>query len=418
MKKYYRLAVFIITTISVLGFLIYRSEYKKLRSTFEIGELFGLDTFGYDCLVLNKSIQEKTKYNNLFSRPSPQWVKIDEFYVFSAFWRNVSEKSKSVALGISLKDNDYSKYECHIWYHLRGSLFSVSGKFSYTSKKTKTSVFINEFFCEVDHISIKGSPYMFVFVEKIPNKKYFIPIYYKLKHEKLNNAAVCVFPDISGLERNNIIEFISYHKLVGFNDVIVYDNGMHHGILAILENLFLNTDFLRSFSFLNWQFPIDDIEVQEEFIKLDCFYRVFDQVDIVTFLHWDEYIIPRKGKDIHSLFNHLGLSRSIQFSLEIQRCCTELKNDMRAKQSWPMMLKKTLCTKHHPYRTAVLNPTAFSDQYFEDVSSSLAIVNSYDSCEMLKETKIIQDKIALKFIADLMSNELLRISRSGIFNEN
>lgn len=416
MKKYRKVLFFIILVVSTIGMIIYRSEYLKLRYTFELGGLFNPPALPWNCLFVNESVSRSFDDTNLFSRPQNTWIKVNNFHLYSAFIKVVDGTTIGVALAIGDKKYDCPDYECHLWYTQSGSPVSYNGDFTCNVDSVENSTgFVYEFFCKIRVSDVAGQPNMYVIKDQY--RKYFVPIHHRPKKEISNNAGLCVYPDMNAIERASIVEFLSFYQLIGFSDILIYDSGLQHRVLYLLEQALQSVNFLRSFGVLPWNFPFDDTVLAEEIIRRDCFYRISGHVELLANLGWNEYIFPVESHSTLSSLRKYQTGKKVLLKASSQICCIDRKDDQKSSdKSWPLIFRKTLCLSRVLNKTIILNPS-MTEAIDVHLPSSELFVNEYALCG---DTHVgtFRDKTPLRYLTNLMESKLLRIWRSGKFNEN
>ncbi|RZF48398.1 hypothetical protein LSTR_LSTR007565 [Laodelphax striatellus] len=427
MRKYHQLVLVIVTVSSLSTLLMYRHEYLKLRYVLEVLNFFGNQGTVNNCLVLNDTFVRDTKSRYIFGNPAPSWLKLGPHFVYSAFWEEQNEKKYVRALAIG-PPSAFTNFECHIWFDQGDVLFSEMGKFGYSVrnihrdneyKDSKTKIY--ELYCEPIEITPAGSPHGVIFIHKKPKMKIktFVPIYNTLsKIESTNYSAVCVKADVTGLSKTSILEFISYHQIVGVTDFLVYDNGLHHSILSELEMLIGLEGFSRSITTLNWNFPFEDIDLQTVLMEMDCLARTSRKVELVSILDWEEYILP-KYSNKPTVLKMLGEvlkddKKTTSFDVSSVLCCTDMKNDKSADKSWPVVLRKTQCMSLDVKKTIVYNPNVDQDVRKQEMPSNIGKIFMYKACSGQKTVTKYEPTMA-QFLGGLMTSKLLRLRKSGTF---
>uniref|UniRef100_A0A1B6CFK3 Glycosyltransferase family 92 protein n=1 Tax=Clastoptera arizonana TaxID=38151 RepID=A0A1B6CFK3_9HEMI len=423
MRKYHQLLLIIVSIVSLFTVLVYRREYLKLRYILEVINFFGSPQAGLgDCIVLNETLIDSKKEKHLFSDPSTSWIKIDQHYVYSAFWETEGDKAhiRAIAVGPS---SAFTDFDCHIWYDQGDTLSSVNGKFGYSvtytpKNKTHHKIKIYQLYCEPVIVATTGSPYGMVFIYKKDNQrlKTFIPVYSKrsLEEYDLKMSAICVKPDVSGISKSSIIEFLSYHKAIGVSEFIVYDNGLQYAIIMTLQSLG-GVKGVSRISKLQWNFPYNDIELENTVLEVDCIARTSGKVGTVAVLDWDQYIVPRHHHSLNEMLAEHAFSSKIysQFELQSTICCTDLKDDKRAEKSWATALRKTQCMPLGDMKSLVVQyPRVGYEPTKQKLPPSVGAIHTYRPCTNLR-TITKYDPIMARYLGDFMTSTLLRLWQSG-----
>ncbi|XP_075215511.1 uncharacterized protein LOC142321369 [Lycorma delicatula] len=424
MRKYRQLVLVLITLASLCTLLMYRHEYLKLRYVLEVLNFFGNPQANInDCLVLNETYTTDNKNKLLFVNPSPSWLKLGSHFVYSAFWEFESGKHHVRTLAIG-PPSAFTDIECHIWFDQGELLFSEMGKFGYSVKNIQrdssykdSKLKIYELYCELIENSVVGRPHGVIFVQKKPkiNLKTFVPIYNTLtEHNVRNHSAMCVKADASGVSKSTIVEFISYHLIIGITDFIIYDTGLHHNILTTLQTLPGVSGFSRTTVALNWNFPFEDADLQDAIMEMDCMGRTSGKVELVMLLDWDEYIVPKSTHNIYKMVHTIEPTMTTEFEVATVICCTDIKDDKSSDKSWPVSLRKTQCMPLMKKIKMLYNPKK-GDVRKQQFPPDVGEIFVYRFCKGLKKTVTKYDPVMAQFLGDLMTSKLLRLRKSGIF---
>lgn len=428
MRKYHQLLLFIITLVSLSTLLVYRREYLKLRYVLEVLNYFGSPQGGgEECLVLNDTFVNKERQRHLFSLPKPSWVKVNQHFVFSSFWEIENDKFHVRALAVG-PPSAFTNFECHIWFDQGDNLHSVMGKFGYSlrnipkyyndSKELMTTN-IYELFCEPVESVVQGTPYGLVLIRKMDKTqiKTFIPVFKTeiTDVKKLGKVVACVRADHSGVLKSTIVDFISYHLAVGVTDFVIYDTGLQHKILSVLESLSGVKGFGESLSVLRWNFPFNDLDTETTLLEMDCIARTSGRVETVAVLDWDEYIVPKKHYSVKEMFREVSPSKKIpvQFELESFICCTDLKDDKRAEKPWPIALKKTQLMRIKSRKQLIIQyPVVGIEPSNHKLLSQMGVVHIYRPCSGIK-TITHYDPIMARFLGSMITSKLYKLWKSG-----
>lgn len=101
-------------------------------------------------------------------------------------------------------------------------------------------------------------------------------------------------------DEHNIIEWIFYHKLLGFNKIVIYDHMSKTPVESFLSNkLFSDVEFIR----------IDDLpgSPKKELMKKAYQYAIKDpSLTHLLYIDMDEYVVLRKQRNINSFIEMVG----------------------------------------------------------------------------------------------------------------
>ncbi|KAK9497337.1 hypothetical protein O3M35_004675 [Rhynocoris fuscipes] len=274
MRKYQQVALLILACFSLFGLLIYRKEYIELRSIFE-----GFHIFGDDIIIktnCNDSVLVINNNENRLYNDGTKWVYIDHgIYIYSAYLIN----NKLIkAIGIGRKDSVMLTMKCHVWYDFRDTVFSYEGKFRYNilsnvnSSDNQENFIIIEYSCELDdNTKRQGVPHILVFI--VNNNKNFV----RIAKDNYKDAVMCVYPDYNNLNKLSIVEFISYHQILGYTDFIIYDE-LNFVILERLQSIIYKLNLSNSFHIFPSNIPYgSSMQTANILFELDCIYRTLNK---------------------------------------------------------------------------------------------------------------------------------------------
>lgn len=283
MKKYYQLALVIVSLVSVVTLLFYRHEYNRLRYVLEVLNFFGKpggqqsSLSPNDCMNTNSSIHER-KFPS-FAEPTPTWQRLSStHFLYSAFWEVSDNERRIKALSVEFGDG-IPDFGCSFWFEDRDA--PVTGRFSFSKIETKeagneASKDANKpkivgyyLFCRAKDVNV---PYGVTFykTDDIVPSKAFIPVYYT--YEKLalsNSTTICIAASATpGLLKSTAAEFLSYHQLVGVTNYVIYDGGLPNRVLAILQGSAVRDGLGLGVSVLPWNFPLPSLQADTVALSL------------------------------------------------------------------------------------------------------------------------------------------------------
>lgn len=445
MKKYYQLALVIISLVSVVTLLFYRHEYNRLRYVLEVLNFFGKPggqqsgLTSDDCITGNSSRGKKFLS---FVEPLPSWQRVGStHFVYAAYWELSEEgrwvKAVSVELGDSIPD-----FRCSFWFEDTDA--SVVGTFSFSKIPVKEAV--NEVSGDKNKLKINGYyllcrakdvtnvPYGVTFYKTdgtVPSKA-FIPVYYT--NEKLplsNSTAICIAASLTpGLPKSTVAEFFGYHQLVGVGNYVIYNGGLPNKVLSFLHGTSVHEGFGLDVSVLPWNFPIASLQteaVARMVMEKDCLLRTMGKVHNVAVLTWEEYIVPRYHHLLASMLDDFDSGRKATSRFEIPRLtfCVEFPDDELAESATPLVVRKTRYRKvgnsESPFY--VYRPHLISSNNRElaattqRVSRGIAAVHRYARCSQSggspAEQEYLNEPAMQRFSGDLKKSKLLKAWSSG-----
>ncbi|KAJ9582636.1 hypothetical protein L9F63_023014 [Diploptera punctata] len=435
MKKYYQLALVIISCVSVVTLLFYRHEYNRLRYVLEVLNFFGKpgvqNTFTTnDCIFHNSSFQHR-KLN--FEDPLPTWQRLtDDHFVYSAFWEVVEGDGRVKAVSVGFSDV-VPNFACSLWYEDREG--PLVGRFSFTKLETKDSN-INKSKLSGYYLICRGRdvsriPYGVTFYKTdIVPFKAFIHVQYSNEIPPLTNTtAICITaPPSPGLSKATIAEFLSYHQLVGVTEYIIYDGGLSNMVLSSLRGPAIRNGLGLSVSILPWNFPFPShVEtVTRLIIEKDCLSRTAGKVHNVAILSWDEYVVPKYHHLLASMLDDFdsGRKTTAKFEIPMIKFCKEFPDDEKAEPASPLVFRKTrysnVNSNEHPfyfYRPHLISGSRdLGALMTQRVSQGIAAVHRYTSCSQdgeVNEKTHLYEPAMLRFSGDLKRSKLLNAWSSG-----
>lgn len=445
MKKYYQLALVIISLVSVVTLLFYRHEYNRLRYVLEVLNFFGKPggqqsgLTSDDCIIGNLS---HGKQFLSFAEPIPTWQRLSStHFIYSAYWELSEEERRVKALSVEF-GNSVPNFGCSFWFEDRDT--SVSGKFSFSKIEMKEVV--NEALKDKNKHRITGY-YLFCRAKDVTNVPYgvtfyktddavpseaFISVHYtNEKTTLLNSTALCIMASSApGLLKSTVAEFMSYHQLVGVTDYIIYDGGLPNTVLSVLRGPEVHEGLGLGVSVLPWNFPLPSLQagaVARMVMEKDCLLRTMGKVHNVAALTWEEYIVPRYHHLLASMLDDFDSGRKTKSRFEIPTItfCTEFPDDEQAEPAFPLVLRKTQYSKignserpFYVYRPHLISASkkqlSLTTQH---VSQGIAAVHQYASCShgggQLADKAYLNEPAMLRFSNDLKRSKLLKAWSSG-----
>jgi hypothetical protein len=445
MKKYYQLALVIISLVSVVTLLFYRHEYNRLRYVLEVLNFFGKPggqqsgVTSDECIAGNSS--HGKKFLN-FDEPVPTWQRVGgTHFVYSAYWELSEEGRRVKALSVEFGDS-IPNFGCSFWFEDRDA--SVLGTFSFSKIAVKEAV--NEVSGDKNKPRITGY-YLFCIAKDVTNVPYgvafyktddavpskaFIPVYYA--NEKLpfsNSTAVCITASLTpGLPKSAVAEFFGYHQLVGIKNYIIYNGGLPGKVLTFLDGTSMHDGFGLDVSVLPWNFPVASLQteaVARMMMEQDCLLRTMGKVHNVAVLTWEQYIVPRYHHLLASMLDDFDSGRKSisRFEIPCVTFCIEFPDGERAEPSSPLVVRKTRYRKvgnsgspfyvYRPHLISTSNRELAATT--QRVSQGIAAVHQYARCSRVggppAEQEYLNEPAMQRFSNDLKRSKLLKAWLSG-----
>lgn len=440
MKKYYQLALVIISLVSVVTLLFYRHEYNRLRYVLEVLNFFGKpggqqsSLTSDDCITRNLS--HGKEFLN-FAEPEPAWQRLSNtHFLYSAYWELPEKERRVRALSVEFGDSS-PDFACSFWFEDRDA--AVLGTFSFSKiemkdvvkialkDKNKPKVTGYYLFCKAKDISNVPYGVSFYNTDDIVPSRILIPVYYT--NEKLapsNSTAICIVASLTpGLRKSAVAEFLSYHQFVGVTNYIIYNGGLPNKVLSVLRSTVVREGLGLGISVLPWNFPVHSHQaegVARMVMEEDCLFRTMGKVHNVAALTWEEYVVPRYHHLLPSMlddFDSRGKTTS-RFEIPTITFCIEFPDDEQAEPGSPLIFRKTRYSKignsEHPfyvYRPHLISASskelAVTTQH---VPQGIAALHRYAPCfqsgKQLAEQAYLNEPAMLRFSGDLKRSNLLK----------
>jgi hypothetical protein len=448
MKKYYQLALVIISLVSVVTLLFYRHEYNRLRYVLEVLNFFGKpggqqsSRTSDDCIIGNSS-QDKEFLN--FAEPEPAWQRLSNtHFLYSAYWEVSGNERRVKALSIEFGDG-IPDFACSFWFEDGDT--SVLGTFSFSVIETKEAVRetlknnnkpkITGYYLYCKGKDINNALYgvSFYNADDIVPSKVFIPVYYTKEESSLSNStAICIVTSpTQRLLKSAVAEFLSYHQFVGVTNYIIYNGGLPSKVLSALRGAEIWKGLGLSISVLLWNFPVYSQEaegVARLVMEKDCLLRTMGRVHNVAVLTWEEYIVPRYHHLLPSMLDDFdsGWKTVSRFEIQVITFCVEFPDDEQAEPGSPLIFRKTRYSKvgnrERPFYVYRPHLTSASSRELavttQHVPQGIAAVHRYARCfhnrKPVAEQAYLNEPAMLRFSGDLKRSNLLKAwSKSRLF---
>lgn len=473
MRKYYQLILVLVCFVSIVTLLIYRHEYYRLRYVLEVLNFFGKSGLseiefcgpGFNATMLSEILRNSSME---VRETPPLFQQIDEnFYSYSSFLRSYQKYEQltpSHAYNIDTivigKAHVRPNFRCNIW--LENSAKPKAGRFNHKimsepinefrvyifqcslnknlGKPKGVSFYLNDFNISPIHAPINRV--IQVNTRRLARKNSNIKF--------VNNIvpAMCVIPNqVPLVSRDNFIEFLVFHHMMGINFFTIYDSMISEDIIRRLN--LLPTDITQwniQFFPLNYPFVFaKSYEIIRSAIELDCLFRHFrldkeelDKASHAMVLSWDEFLVPRVHTNVKAILDDFDPTRK-QRTLEVKPLlfCLNQADDDNSEIGHPDIMRKTHYFKLHQEMKSVFIRNLDSMTMFDDIfnlNSTKVIpldilgVHKYTECRDPKsystvgvgynetQMQVFQHKFEgamLKFDQSLVSNNVYRLYRSG-----
>ncbi len=138
-------------------------------------------------------------------------------------------------------------------------------------------------------------------------------------------------------EEHDLLEWVAYHRVIGVDSFLIYDNDSNDGTIDLLKN-FEKLGFVRV---IRWPRK-EGITPQITFMK-DSFWRILN-FDWVLYLDADEFLVLHKHETVQEFFAAVRNSSAVIFNWRLFGSSGHIKQDSR-----PLIEKFTLCSPRDYY---------------------------------------------------------------------
>ncbi|XP_053963803.1 uncharacterized protein LOC128866828 [Anastrepha ludens] len=397
MRKYHQLLLVVISCISIIVLLTYKSENTRLKDVLSAVNFFSRKDAEELRLVNNFTATDEDTID--FNRPMPVWQLIgSSFHAYASYWhRNelVSSGGEVLTL-VTGKIGAVVNFRCSAYYDNERI---VQGRFRFQHINQGTNnndtIFLNYiFYCRLK--SDLGEPTSIVYTDVGGGSNADHKLRLRaIKNENRSNVpqtqlAICldlVTLNISnsfGRNDANWLEFFLHHYVLGINQFIVYNGDELSEML--LQQLRKNKNLhIHSLPF---NFPFTDknhTSNLRDMIRTDCLLRCMHKAKFSILLQPNEFFFPNaKLSDYHSVMYslHSHSTDNTAFELQTYSVCIDQKNKLLTNNSFydPEVVKP-----HQIYIYRPLVPTSATNSPAGSTSStalaqSLAFAHRYIDC--------------------------------------
>jgi len=352
MKKYRTLLLVITTVASFIGFIIYKHEYDRLKYTLEYLEVFGEPPKDEGN---NQQSQCSLAFQHRASTAPAEWTKVaTDIAVYSSFWDEdnglVEPKIRTVAL-VEKSQLPASELKIKLYYESGDTLDAVC-EMENTEKREHLSGEANNYHvvflvCEPivtkDRESLaRVMPHSIQFGVGHGRWSGLKPVQESNGFKTIEDrSAICVLPAEDNIKTINIVEFISFYQVLGFNKFVFYGNALTPTSRKLLDkfvdemNIVIEEksyNLIPSLQTLNANMSKEskmnlDYIVRRT-IELDCQYRHRDSYENIIILQTNEFIITTKKDTISNLMRTLSTlgrrkKQIAEFHLSSQSVCID-----------------------------------------------------------------------------------------------
>lgn len=379
----------ILSVASLSLFLVYRREYNRLHYVLEV-----FNFFGQPCNI--SSLQQSENILNQHDwGATPLWQENEKIYFYSGFW--MDREAKVLAL---LVNNGTLAKNCYLWFDDKRKPFLGKLRFLKISETNVLNQKIYWFICSLK--SLNTAPYAVSF--SIKNKKLSqskkILLTNSEEFKPKFNITLCVSP--TAFNKTKVVEFLSFHKLIGIDSFIFYGGGIPHRLSKLLINF---SDRLGiHLTFLPWNYPSIETSLTRDVIAKDCLERNRNQSMYVAILETDEYIVPSDSYNLHSIINSPH-AESQQFALPVQNFCLDSTDSQK-----PLALQNAKVYYDDSNQVNYIYNTNTSSSVISvhKYDKSYASIHKYVKCVKPPQRSYVDDTI-LKFSTDFIRSTLVQL---------
>lgn len=387
MKKYRQLLLLIIAASCFCLLLIYRHEYNRLHYVLEMFNFFG-NPCNYSNLLNSDVVISQPDWG-----PLPIWQECEEkSYLYSAFW--VQDSAKALAYAESGAEAD----RCYLWYEKDTQ--PVYGSFSYSFYHKNEHAYV--YSCRYNNKNEKDTPYAVSFARKLRTTAHSkkIALAHVRPREISFNMTLCVIPS-ENYNKRSVLEFLSYHKMIGVDSFIFYEEILPYKLKKLLLNLSHKLGY--NIAFLPWNFPKKN-DVKRTIIQEDCKMRSLNKSKNVLTLDLFEYVVPTKHYFLYDLLNDFSGNLD-ELSLPVEEFCLleNYKNRPMVMQNLDMLRS----SKNEVYKV-YRHSTEGSIVNTQKLDDGMASVHRYIECQD-DESPVIEDRTILKYSTDLLRTTLVQL---------
>lgn len=389
MRKYYQLLLLIVSILSITLFLVYKHEYNRLHYVLEV-----FNFFGQPCNISDLRTSENTIVQHDWG-PIPIWYENDGLYTYSGFWTEKSE-AKVIAFHNGTKRIPRN---CYLWFEDKSK--PIIGKFRYSNiEGQKQDTFsAHYYYCnmnEYPHI-----PYAVSFGKAKKEDKLDKILLKSTGHKIVFNITMCVVPS-QVFNKNEFIEFLSFHSLIGIDSYIFYSNNIPYRLQKIITNL--STRLGITIVFLPWNSVNIKTNITHQIVESDCTLRALSNSHNIVTLFMNEYIVPSKYfalKDVINYFNN----QTGRIALPVQAFCIQNTNHRK-----PIALQNVDVAYYNDniVRQIIRNVEQNNVIKIGSANYQVASVHKYIYCTE-KSERNYPDKSIMKYSTDFVRSTLVQL---------
>lgn len=291
MRKYQQLCLIVISLVSIIILLVYRSENSRLKYVLEVVNFFG----GGDNAISRLENTTKTFIHNYdLADPTPVWTRIGtDFHVYSTFWNNNTLKAGGLEAISLVAGIGNVRFKCEMEFE-NGK--TQRGKFLFTREDVTADVLpsdassenfiIYTFICKMNRDF--GYPKKIVFIDTNSHSRHAVNV--RSNQHKPDKQLLTVCLNLAQIEKetkyslsdNKLLQFFYHHSLIGVHSFIVYDTDDMISA-KVRQTLFKNGININVLPY-NFPFESNHPKQVQRILEMDCLLRtkLFTKYTIVA----------------------------------------------------------------------------------------------------------------------------------------
>lgn len=394
MRKYHQLLLVIISCISIIVLLTYKSENSRLKDVLSAVHFFSRKDADELRLLNNFTAAEEDVID--FNRPLPVWQLVgDSFHAYASYYQRndlVSSGGEVLTL-VTGKAGAVVNFRCKAHYDV-GRVIQGKFRFQHLNEEDKNdAAFTNYvFYCRLKNNL--GEPNTIVYTDLTADGS---NSYHKLRLRFVKGTqgsnvpqtqlAICLdlvsfnMSGSFGKSYSKLLEFFIHHYVLGINQFIVY-NGDELTEILLQKLMKYKSIHLQSLPF-NFPFANNKNNTSNlrEMIKTDCLLRSMHKAKYVILLEPNEFFFPNaKLSDHNSVLysmNSYSTSETI-YELQTYSVCIDENNELLTNNSFydPEVVQ--------PHKINIFRPvvptSSSSISSTTNLAPSLAFTHVYTDC--------------------------------------
>eukprot|EP00094_Tigriopus_californicus_P007276 TCALIF_07003-PB protein Name:"Protein of unknown function" AED:0.35 eAED:0.35 QI:0/0.75/0.6/1/0.75/0.6/5/124/426 len=377
MRKYYKLALFLVAAFSFVCFLFYKTQYDKLYNVLEVLEFFG-----------NGKTAGLGGCSTLITRPPAFQRLSDDIYTYSAFCErslasNFPDDCSIVTTAAIVKGSqDLTQIRCRLWY--AGSTLPIDGVFAAAPvsgiTRSNNGITPYQFSCESKYSA--KIPYGVTFRTQDNQYESFVHIADSLPSNtspQPDSVAICLLPPQTPEDTTyKALEHVLLNTLFGVNNFLVYDYSLTRNFFRALS---LTRDLQPNIYLLPWNPPTHLTAIQtESLIQTDCLLRTKRLFETVMVLNNTQILVPRDhGATIQATLKETNLKGHLKVT--VRHFCSEMAPEASSDSNIYSLtsLEQASFDPNARHKVGVESKVDFKSELVT-VSEEFLVLHDYGAC--------------------------------------